>query len=403
MNFFIISELYPPLTPWLYEDRVPKGMPAVYNLFQHLGHSEEHQFYSIIVNREQNRTLHFPNGSRIELIRFRFPFYYAWKLLVFFYLFLVGARVLRREKFDVVYGLSTFSTVASILGKRFGVFSVSRIYGTILTDPVKKRQYFKLYTRYLFDILAIRYASDLLLCTQDGTQFDRVVHFFDSRKRVDFLYNGMERQLKRRLLQIPLVERLPDDAELRICYIARLFPYKRQWLGIALVEELVRRHGLRVRLNILGTGPEEAGLRKMVADKGLMDCVYFIPEMPQDQLPDFVARHHLSLFFYIGGSLGNTMWENALAGRLICTIDNGGTAEVFEDQVNALIAADEADFPVVMAQKIAAWVGKDVSAITGAGRDLVDGIILDWEKRFARELALIEARKTQQRKLHLHV
>ncbi len=396
MKFFIISELYPPLTPWLYDDQAPKGMPAVYNLFQHLGNSKEHHFYSIIINREQNRTIHFPNGSRIDLIRFRFPFYYAWKFLVFFYLFILGARVLRRESFDVVYGLSTFSTVASILGKRFGVFSVSRIYGTILTDPVKKKQYFKLYTRYLFDILAIRYASDLLLCTQDGTQFDQVVRFFDPSKRVDFLYNGMEKTLKKRLLQIPLVERLPakEEEELQICYIARLFPYKRQWLGIELVDELVRQYGVKVKLNILGTGSEEEGLRQLVAEKGLEEQVSFIAEMPHDQIPDFVAQHQLSLFFYIGGSLGNTIWENALAGRLICTINNGGTSEVFKDQINGLIADDNADFPKVMAAKVAALLGKEVSSITGAGRDFVDSIILDWEERFALEMALIEERKT---------
>ncbi len=396
MKFFLISELYPPLTPWLYEGKAPKGMPAVYNLFQHLGQHPEHEFYSIIVNREQEKTIHFPNGSRIDLVRLRLPFYYLWKLVVFFYLFFLGSKVLRKGEYDVVYGLSTFSTIASILGRRHGVFSVSRIYGTILTDPVKKREYFKLYTRYIFDILAIRQSSNLLLCTQDGTQFDEVVRFFDPKKKVDFLYNGMEKALKERLLKIPLVESLPKEAEIKICYIARLYPYKRQWLGIELMAELVHQLGVsNVRLNILGTGSEEEMLRQLVIDKKLEDKVHFIAEIPHDEIPDFVAEHHLSLFFYVGGSLGNTIWENALAGRLIATVDNGGTAEVFKDQVNGLIAADDADFPKVMAQKIKALIGRDLRPITGEGRRFVASIILDWEERFAKEMTLIEDRKEQ--------
>jgi len=151
-KILLLGEFYRPLIPWFLQDEPPRGVPAVYNLYQFLGNHPEYQFHSIIYNPEINKIKTFPNGSVIELKKFAFPNYYVWKLLVFMKLLFSSNKFLKNNSYDLVYGLSTFSIIAGLIGKWNNVPSVGRIYGTILTKPLKERNYVKIYTRLLFDV-----------------------------------------------------------------------------------------------------------------------------------------------------------------------------------------------------------------------------------------------------------
>ena len=390
MKFFILGEYYKGLIPWLKEDLPPSGMPSVSALYEYLGNSEEHRFYSIIFNPDVSRKKYFPNGSVIQLIRFRFPVYLLWKFIVYFRLLYLGNKMIKKGNYDVVYGLSTFSSIAAFLGKRHGIFSVSRIYGTILTKKVEKGQYWQLYTRHIFEILAIKNPGDLFLCTKDGTQFDKIARHFNSPRPVTMMYNGMDAELKQKLLEIPLVGKLPESG-LRMCYIARIEPYKQQILALEVVEELVNRYNrLDIQLNILGTGSQEEKLKQWVKKQGLEKQIQFIPEIPHREILPFLAKHHISIFFYEGGNLGNAMWESALSGRLIITNDSGNTGALFKDGINCLLEAEGAEFAKNMARKINEHLGKDVSNITKCSRKDIDGVIDTWEARLEKEMSLIQ-------------
>lgn len=382
-HIFIIGELYKPLIPWFLEDQEPKGVPAVYNLYQYLGNSSEYQFYSIVFNRSINRKKVFPNGSVIELKKFNVPNYYLWKLLVFFRLLFFGNRKMKQEHFDLVYGLSTFSTIAAILGKWRRVTSVGRIYGTILTKDVRQRNYFRLYTRFFFDVLAIKVAADHVICTLDGTEYDKVFHFFNKKRKVQLFYNGMDVALRNRLLQFENSKKL--DVPLRFCYIARLEYYKRQDIAIKIVHHLVNQYQIDCQLTILGSGSKAADLHALVRQYSLESQVHFIEEMAHKAIPDFLAKQQAAMFFYEGGSLGNILWESALAGKLIITVDNAGTGAIFKDGKNCLIAPESEDFAEVMAEKIKAYLHQAIDPLTQNSRAMVESLITDWPSRFDKE------------------
>ncbi len=389
-RILLIGELYRPLIPWFLEDKEPKGVPAVYNLYKYLSTSSDYCFHSIVYNREINIVKTYPNGSVLELKKLSFPHYYIWKLMVFFKLIFVGNRLLKSESFDLVYGLSTFSTIAAILGKWRKIPSVGRIYGTILTKDVMRKNYLKLYTRFIFDVLAIKIPADKLICTQDGTQFDVVSRFFNKNKKVNLLFNGMDESLREKLLSYPVVTKLPVDETINLCYIARLETYKRQELAIDIVDHLVHKlHIKNVKLTVFGAGSREQFLKNKVDIKGLKSFVFFKNEVAHELIPEFIKTQHLALFFYEGGSMGNILWECGLAGRLIVTVNNGATGEFFKDGINCLIAEDDEQLPEIMAQKIAALIGMDISSLTMASRLSVSEWIKTWEKRFDLEFRFI--------------
>lgn len=393
-KILLLGELYKPLIPWFLHDKPPKGVPAVYNLYQFLGNHPDYQFHSIIYNPEVNRIKTFPNGSVIELKKFSFPIYYFWKLIVFIKLIFWSNHKLKNKSYDLVYGLSTFATIAALTGKWNQVPSAGRIYGTILTKHVEDRNYFKLYTRFFFDILAIKIPADKVIATLDGTEYDKVFHFFNSTKdkQPTLLYNGMDKELRTKLLSFPIVKKW--SSPIKFCYIARLESYKRQELAIKIVDKLVHKHKwTNVTLTILGSGSRSDFLKELVKEKELTKYIQFISEMPHQEIPDFLATQDAAFFFYEGGSLGNILWESALAGRLIITVDNAGTGVLFKDGKNSVIAPESDNFIELMAEKLANIRETDLTPLSQASRELVSGLVHTWEERFEKEFELLFGEK----------
>lgn len=389
-KILLIGELYKPLIPWFLESKVPQGVPGVYNLYKYLGDSEEYTFYSIVYNPKINFKREFENGSVLELKKFAFPTYYLWKLFVFFKLIFWGNKKLKNESFDLVYGLSTFSTIAAYLGRKHKIPSVGRIYGTILTKDVKNRNYFKLYTRFFFDVLAIKYPADHVISTLDGTAYDRVFAHFNKKKKVQLYYNGMEEGLRSSLLAQKNTAILSSKKTIHLCYIARLETYKRIELGIGLVEYLVNTKQVKnIKLSILGNGSQEKQLQALVRNKKLGDYTEFIAEMPHENLASFIEKQDAALFLYEGGSLGNILWECALAGKLILTVDNGDTAKLFKDGENCLMAKDDQHLIDELGEKLVQLIDKDISGITLSGRQTVEEKVGTWNERFDREFQKI--------------
>lgn len=392
INILIVGELYLPLIPWFLEDKKPQGAPAVYSLYQYLGTSSQHQFTSLIFSKTKNHTKVFPNGSKIVFRKFYFPNHYIWKSIVYFKLLAQVQAELNTGQYDIVYGLSNFASVAAIAGQKTNIPSVGRIYGTILTRAVKQRNYLKLYSRFFLDVLAIKRPADLVIATEDGTAYDEVFSFFNnSPKKPLLLLNGIDEDFKTILLEQPPIISLPNTGRIKIAYIARLESYKRQDIAIDVLSLLHQAMQDKFALTILGSGSEERTLKNKVAAANLSKEVQFIPEVPHEDLPSFLSEQHICLFLYEGGSLGNTLWECALAGKLIVTVDSGKTSKYFEDGVNCIMAKDGSDLASSLAHKILQLTDQDIGQLTKNSRSMVKDLIDPWPKRYDQEFDHIEA------------
>jgi len=389
-HILLIGEYYAPIIDWLKNDAKPQGVPAIYNFYNYLGNAEHVSFDSIIYNPDISKTISFPNGSTIELKKFYFPGYYFWKAIVFIKLYLWGKRKMKQEHFDLVYGFSTFSTVAHFLGNKFKKKSAGRILGTILTKDFAQKNYFKIYTRYFFDVLAMKYPCDYVITTMDGSGYDKVFPHFNKNMKIHLLANGMEENLRTTLLNIPHVNTIPKGEKIKLCYVARLEEYKRVDRGLKLVKELLGVHGIdNIHLTILGSGSKEDALKQLCDELDLNNYVTFKSAIPHEELPDFLATQHAGMFFYQGGSIGNILWETALSGRLVLTINNGDTGTVFKDMKNCLIADEDGQFIRNMATKLVSVLDQDITEITASSRKTARDYVGTWEERFDREMEII--------------
>lgn len=388
MKFLIVGENFSGLQPWLYYDHEPRGMPAVYNLFKYLGKSDKDSFNAIIFNKKVNRIITFPNGSTIRLYKLWGPTHYLWKLISFFKAYLIAKNMLSEGKYDLIYTMSFYNLLCSIIRRQSDVFTVSRKYGNQMYAAVENRMYWKIYTRFIFVTLAFKYPAHLTIVTKDGTQSAKLASFFNPEHKVYSLYNGMDVHMKKTLLSLPVTKKLPENRCLKIVCIARLDKNKRQDLAIEIIEILAHKFDIRnVQLDLIGEGSQEESLSRMIKKKGLEDSIQIMPAVPHRDIPKIISKYDLCLFCYDKGVMGNILWECMLGGRLIL-VRASGDATIFNSK-NTIKIADSPRFQEEAAAAIASLLGKNVSQICTNARVLASDLILDWETRFELELDLI--------------
>ncbi len=73
-------------------------------------------------------------------------------------------------------------------------------------------------------------------------------------------------------------------------YVGRLVPEKGVEVLLRALDELVRQGMAGWRLDIVGSGPEEAALKRLAAELGLGDHVTFAGQLPSTQMPAFYRQ-----------------------------------------------------------------------------------------------------------------
>ena len=127
-----------------------------------------------------------------------------------------------------------------------------------------------------------------------------------------------------------------------ILFVGRLAPNK----GVRYLCEavaLLREQYRDMHLDIVGDGPERAGLEQFIADNGLQGTVAFAGWVQPAELPECYARANA----FVGPSvedergtreaLGLVFAEALAAGVPVVTTDGGGIKDIVQDKVNGLV------------------------------------------------------------------
>ena len=384
MKFLIVSDMFS-LESWLINGKEPEIMPAVYEFYKFLGNHSEHTFDAVIAHPNVNKVVEFPNGSKIYIYKLKVPIHYLRKFTSLRFL-KRKAKYLLNSNVDYthVYGMTIYANVARELGKECNLTSVGRLFGSLIWDVLQKGQWLKSKTRFHYQFREIKYPCDLTICTEDGTEFDKAINKFSADSKVYMLYNGINKDLRQKLLSIPVVSNIDSSNEIRFCYIARLTDWKRQDLALDIIAQL-KSKGLKVSLDIYGKGESEYRLKSRIQKLGLTKEVSIIGSIAHDQMPLILAGYQVAMFLYNASNLGNSMWEAALSGRLIVTRDTGKTTNIFNEK-NAIIMFDENTDQAV--KDILELVNHNFT-LAQESRRTVHSLLPNWHDRLEEEMRLI--------------
>ena len=98
-----------------------------------------------------------------------------------------------------------------------------------------------------------------------------------------------------------------------------------------------------VHLALVGAGPEEANLRKLVADTGLGERVHFLGQVAHDVLPALLSAADAMVLPSASEGLANAWIEALACGTPLVISDVGGAREVVSGpDAGRLVARDAA-------------------------------------------------------------
>ncbi|QEL22582.1 glycosyltransferase family 4 protein [Bosea sp. F3-2] len=131
------------------------------------------------------------------------------------------------------------------------------------------------------------------------------------------------------------------------------------------LELLRRRDGLKPRLLIVGSGPDEAELRQMTHERGIADQCVFEPPSP---IRKALAQAHVMVIPSRAESLPYVILEAAAAAQPLISTDVGGIAEIYGARHrDRLIRADD---PQILAGAIRTMLETPESARLAQAVDL---------------------------------
>ena len=124
-----------------------------------------------------------------------------------------------------------------------------------------------------------------------------------------------------------------------------------------------------LRLEVIGEGPEEAGLRSLVAELGVAGSVAFRGRVTDAELVDAYRRARLVASASISEGWGMTLTEAAACGTPAVATDIAGHRDAVVDGRSGLLTADDALLSSLIVEALGSrWDQLSAGALAGATR-----------------------------------
>lgn len=176
--------------------------------------------------------------------------------------------------------------------------------------------------------------------------------------------------------RLPLVAPMPAATDLffprrdvprgdRLLFVGRLSVQK----GLDLLLRALALLPERVRLDVVGEGPDRTGLERMAADLGVGSRVRWMGELPASALPEMYAAAAALVVPSLEEGLGLVAVEALLCETPVVGFDSGGLADVVHDGVDGMLSGRRD--PESLAAALSRFLAREDRgrALGAAGRD----------------------------------
>ncbi len=101
--------------------------------------------------------------------------------------------------------------------------------------------------------------------------------------------------------------------------------------------ERIAKDGIDFKMRMVGEGPLEDELKKLVRARGLQDRIEFVPLVDQERLGEFYRQSDAVVLASEGEGFGLVLVEAGLTGRPVIASRSGGIVDIVEDGYNGLM------------------------------------------------------------------
>jgi glycogen synthase len=137
--------------------------------------------------------------------------------------------------------------------------------------------------------------------------------------------------------------RKASPGQKRLLYVGQVTLHKGVHIAVEALKRLVRQPGHRSTILTIVGGPDyDNRIHRLVSSLNLEGNVVFTGRVSRDQLPAIYREHDLLLFPSVWDEpFSIALLEAMSSGLAVVGTNTGGTAEILEDEVNALIFPKE--------------------------------------------------------------
>jgi N-acetyl-alpha-D-glucosaminyl L-malate synthase BshA len=335
MKIAILVPLFPPR--WLAGTEI-----ATYNIAQHLA-KRGHEVHVITSLDEGLPKESLEQGFYVH--RISFPRVGFLGIIVFW---LKALLRLQRLKPNLVHsqGVSIGMGIPGVLAKKF-LRIPSVVYGQG-SDIYLPRLFKELVLK-----LVLRNADAVIALT--GDMKGQVQKIW--KRDVFVIPNGIDLgrfdKLPRDEMRVKLQAKADDRL---IIFVGRFRPEKAvKYLIEALA--IVRQKDQSVRLLLVGEGPEEDNLKQLVRQFNLGDCVEFAGQIPNEQVPQYLAAADIFILPSLSEGFPNVVLEAMAVGLPVVASRVGGLPEIIEEGENGFLV--EPKKPEQIADRTLLLLGND--------------------------------------------
>jgi glycosyltransferase involved in cell wall biosynthesis len=237
----------------------------------------------------------------------------------------------------------------------------------------------------------------MAIVTDDGTDGERVIRSLNSRIGVlHFWRNGIDQPyIDREKLSFFRKRYGFRPHDLVLIMASRLYSWKRVDRAIKAVQPLIQAKKMKLRLLIVGDGPEKPNLEKLAERLGIKDIVNLAGPIAHKDIYNHYALADVFLSCYDMSNVGNPLWEALNIGKCIVVLNTGKTGDVIKDGVNGLLVE-----PTLEEENTVQGISQAISRIYNdvklrkrlalGAKTYGERMLWTWEERLERELASLK-------------
>lgn len=254
-----------------------------------------------------------------------------------------GAGLLRRNKFDIVYGYEISGVLAARILRALGILKgiplVTRFQGVLhVKEWLLHGERFRSITNFEA-IMALKTKANLVIMTNDGSQGTEVLKKLGSPNRnILFLTNGVDSPLLDHAQESGIKQRYYQEGVHYFVSISRLDAHKRIDRGLRIIEKLVKVFKIEnIRYTVVGGGAEEQNIKKLVEDLQLQKYVRLLGAINHSEVSYHLNCSAFLISMYTSSNVGNPLLEAIRLNKPVITLNNGDTEDWVKHKFNGLL------------------------------------------------------------------
>ena len=276
------------------------------------------------------------------------------KVRQFFSVWKTASEVLKKEKFDVITTQDPYFTgmLGLFLTKKYNIPLEVQVHGLGEVGFLKRiLRKFILKRADGIRAVGLRLKKEIMAM---GLSEEKII--------VIPVYTGTD-------VQVNTPKTYPSG-EFIFLFVGRLVPVKNIQMQIEAMK-ILKEQSVRVKLWIVGTGPEEKRLKKLVSQYGLEDVVEFFGWKNTKELEEFYKKAHCLLLTSKSEGWGMVVLEAGAYGMPVIMTDVGLVGEIITDDVNGKIVSCNNTMELV---KIMEQIIKDKNLFEKLSRNILNTI-----------------------------